>query len=277
MDPEAERRAYWRCAVLLSTLVGAASLLGLANAPNAEHPIAAIRIFGAFWATAILGVLVARRNNPSLRVSKAAFALVPLPLFPTFWLILGERALHDLPFEAFIRQELVCIVYALATPTSPALSLGVIAAFTADALMLLWWLGPHAHLVAAQSWQPWTILLYGACAAAIALFQARGQRRAVAMITAMEREAAMKRLVMAHLAARDLVNTPLQTLRISLSLMADRCPDARDLQLTMERSVERLDQLNHLLRTDVPGVEWTPGDESFDPIQVLEANLQGAK
>jgi hypothetical protein len=275
MSHEANR--YWYCAVLMSGLVAVASVLGLANAPNAEHPIAIVRVVSVLWSAGILGLLIARRSSGSLLLSKAAFALVPLPLFPTFWLLVGERTLHDLPFEAFFRQELVCIVYALETPPSAAISVGMIAAFTLDALVLLWWLGPHSHLVAAQTWQPWTILLWGACAVAIALYRASGQRQAVAMVAAVEREAAMKRLVYAHLAVRDLVNTPLQTLKISLSLMADRFPEAHALQVAMSRSVERLDQLNQVLRTEAPEVEWKRGEESLDPIHVLQSYLQGTK
>jgi hypothetical protein len=274
MNHEAKR--YWHCAVSMSALVGAASLLGLANAPNGEHPIAMVRAFSTVWSAAILGLLIARRSSPSLRLSKAAFALVPLPLFPTFWLLVGERTLHDLPFEAFVRQELVCIVYALATPPSAVISLCMIGAFSLDALLLLWWLGPYSHLVAAQSWQPWTILLCAGCAVAMALYRASGQRQVVAMAAAMEREAAMKELVYAHLAVRDLLNTPLQTLKISLSLLAARFPEARAIQATMWRSVERLDQLNSVLRTDGSEVEWKRGEESLDPVQVLE-HVQGTK
>jgi hypothetical protein len=261
----------------MSVLVNAGSVLGLVNAPNAEHPIAVVRALSVAWSTAILLVLIVKRKRPTVRSSKIAFALVPIPLFPTFWLIMGERTLHDLPFEAFMRQEIVCIVYALATPPSPVISLAMIGAFTIDALVLLWWLGPHSHLIAAQSWQPWTIVLYGAFAAGLALYQAKGQRRLVTLIAHAEHAGAMKRLVRAYLAVRDMVNTPLQTLKISASLLASRCPDAGDLSSTIARSVDRIDQLNDVFRAEASGIEWTQGDESFDPIQVLQKQLPGAK
>jgi hypothetical protein len=277
MKSEVKNLVYWRRAVSMSVLVDAGSVLGLVNAPNAEHPIAVVRVFSIAWSTAILVALMVLRRKPSIRGSQAAFALAPIPLFPTWWLLVGERTLHNLPMEAFMRQEIVCMVYALATPPSPAISLALIAAFSIDALALLWWLGPHSHLIAAQAWQPWTILLYGAFSAGLAVYQARGQRRLVALIAHAEHADAMKRLVRAYLAVRDMVNTPLQTLKISASLLASRCQDAGDLPGTIARSVDRIDQLNDVFRTEASGIEWTPGEESFDPIQVLNAHLPGAK
>jgi hypothetical protein len=37
----------------------------------------------------------------------------------------------------------------------------------------------------------------------------------------------------------------------------------------MERSVDRLDELNHVLVAKTDEVDWAPGTESFDPMTVL--------
>jgi hypothetical protein len=185
--------------------------------------------------------------------------------------VVGERALHALPLETFVRQELMCIVYALATPPSAVISLVVIAAFTVDSLILLWTIDGHSRLLAVQGWQPWTILIFGACAALLAVYGARRQRREVALIVEAERSAALHRLVYAYLAVRDLVNTPLQTLTISLSLLASRFPAAREITDPMARSVERLAELNRVLTMEASKVALRDGTETFDAISVLQS------
>jgi hypothetical protein len=134
-------------------------------------------------------------------MARAAFAVVPIPLFPTFWLLVGERTVHALPLETFVRQELMGIVYGFATPPSAAISPVVIAAFTIDSLLLLWTIGPHSPLLAVQGWQPWTILAYGLCATVLALYGAHRQRKEVAI--EVEQVASLQRLVQAYLAVCD--------------------------------------------------------------------------
>jgi hypothetical protein len=261
----------------MSALIASASMLEMLNSPMTERPIAVVRGVAVTWSLAMLVSLLAQRRSPSGSFARLAFALVPIPLFPTFWLLLGERMIHGLPLEAFVRQESMCIVYALATPPSAAISLAMIGAFTIDSLILLWWVGPHSHVIAAQAWQPWTILLYCACAAVLTLYRAHGQRRELAVTVQAERMAAFERRASASLAARDLINTPLQTLTISLHLLASRYPEARDLTDAMGRSVERLHEVNHVLGNDAPKTGWMLGAESFDPVEWLRAVDEGAK
>jgi hypothetical protein len=258
----------------MCVLVAVVSLLSIVNSPLTESTIAIVRVVAVVWALGILGVLLSDRDAPRLWLARVAFAIAPIPLFPTFWLLIGERAVHRLPLEAFVRQELVCIVYALATPPSAAISLMVITAFTIDGLILLWWVGPHAQLVATQRWQPWTLLAYGAFAAALALYRARRQRREVAMLIEAQRVAAMRRLMQTYLAVQDLVNTPLQTLHISISLLHRRFPRARNIARTMGRSLKHLAQLNRVLSDETAKIEWKRGGESMDPLRVLQAALR---
>jgi hypothetical protein len=271
-EEKAEALVTWRSAVTMSVLLAMVTLVGILNAPQAEHPIVHVRIAGLVWALGLLGLLVYERERPKLRVSRIAFAVTPIPLFPTWWLVIGERSLHGLPLEAFVRQQVACMAYAMATPPAAATSLAMIGAFTVDSLILLWWVGPHAHIVQGQPWQPWTIILYGSGAAVLALYRAHRQRQEVAAIVELERAAAFQRLMRTYLAVRDLVNTPLQTLRISAALLAKRCPGASELAATMERSVDRLDALNRILSADASTVEWPPGGESFDPMTLLRTS-----
>jgi hypothetical protein len=268
-EEKAEALVTWRSAVTMSVLVAALGLLGLLNWFRGEHSAVIVRIFGLIWALWLLGLLVTERKRPRLWVARIAFAATSVPLFPIWWLVIRQRVAHGVPVEPFLRHEVACAIYAMATPPTAAISLVVIGALTIDSLILLWWIGPHAHVLESQPWQPWTIILLGSCSAVLALYRAHRQRHEVAAIIELERVAAFQHLMRTYLAVRDLVNTPLQTLRNSAALLAKRYPEAGELTATMERSVQRLDGLNRILSADASKVEWPPGGESFDPMTVL--------
>ena len=268
---EAEALVTRRSAVTMSVFIAVGCLLGILNSSVAERPLLLARVISVAWAIVSIAILAAGRKRPQLWTARAAFAAVPIPLFPTFWLLVAERTVHGLPFETFVRQELMCIVYGFATPPSAAISLVVIAAFTIDSLVLLWTIAPHSPLLAVQGWQPWTILAFGLCAMVLALYGAHRQRKEVALIVEVEHVASLQRLVHAYLAVCDLMSTPLQTLKISLFLLGARCPGAREITSAMARSVDRLQELKGVLTTEASKVELKAGMESFDPLQVLQA------
>jgi hypothetical protein len=186
------------------------------------------------------------------------------------WFLAGERAAQGLPVELFVREAIASAIYAVAAPPCAIVSLVPIAAFSAESL-LVYWTARGAPPGQLPPWQPWTGLLYGACMALLAVYRARHQQRDVATTVKLEQAAALQRLMRSYLAVRDLVSTPLQTLRVSIHLLGLRYPAAKETTGPMERAVERLNELNHLLADEASGVESPPGAEGFDPVAVLRA------
>jgi hypothetical protein len=173
--------------------------------------------------------------------------------------------------ELFVREAIASAVYAVAAPPRAIVSLVPIAAFTVEAL-LAYWTAHESHHGQMPPWQPWTSLFYGTCMALLAVYRARRQQQDVATTVKLERAAALQRLMRSYLAVRDLVNTPLQTLRVSAHLLEVRYPTAKEITGPMERAVERLNELNQLLADEASAFEWSPGTEAFDAVTVLRAS-----
>jgi hypothetical protein len=260
----------WRSAIALGCLAVFAPVLASINEPEAGWPLALSRGVSIAWALGLLGFLIPQRKHPSLAAGRIVFALIPIPALPTFWLLAHDRAAHGHPLEIHFREALTSIIVAVVTPPRAAISIALIAAFSVESF-ILFWEGQTSHW---WSWQPWTNFLYACCTMGIALYQAHRQRREVAMIVELEQAAALQRLTRAYLAVRDVVNTPLQILQVSLSLLSTRNPEASDLTRTMQRSVERLNELNHLLAAEASAMDSQPGAESFDPTIVLRTRSQ---
>jgi hypothetical protein len=220
---------------------------------------------------AVTGYLIVDRRRPRLGLARVLFVLPAVPVVAMNWFLAGERAAQGLPMELFVREAVASAVYALAAPPRAIVSLLPIAAFTMESLLVYLRVRWSAEW-SVPSWQPWTSLAYGGCMALLALYRAHRQRGEVATIVKLEEAGALQRLLRSHLAVRDLVNTPLQTLGISAHLLRARCPEAGEVIGSIERAVERLNELNQVLSEGASAIEWSPGTEGFDPVTILRSS-----
>jgi hypothetical protein len=272
-ERDAEARATWRSAVIIATLAAVAPLYSYLNFPSIHLPLRIARVATLAWEAGLIAILLLQRAKPRLEVARVVFGLAAVPLLPMFVLIAKERTIRGLPLELFIRENLTSLIFAVASPPSATICLAVIAACTGQAF-LSYWLGGYPISTETLQLEPWTTVLYGILAVALALFRSHRQRREVRLIVENERAGALRRMVRSYLAVRDFVNTPLQTLRAGVSLLAARHPEERALTDSLERSVDRLRELNQVLATDSTTVELRAGEESFDPIAVLRPSTR---
>jgi hypothetical protein len=273
---EVEALVTCRSAIITAFITLLPPFLGYLDYPSGGRQVLISRVVSFAWALAWLGMLTGQRKRPNLWFSRIAVGAIPLPLLDMFWLIAHERAARGLPVELFIRENTGSIVFAAVTPPSATMTLMLIAAFTTQNL-LAYWKGGAALVPATTHMQPLTSLLLGACAVGIALYRSARLRREVSLVLMQQRAIALERFTRSLLALRDLVNTPLQTLEVSLSLLGDRCPNAQDLAATMQRSVARLREMNEILSVKAAEIKWRVGDESFDPTEVLRTHIMRSR
>lgn len=272
---KAEAFVTWRSAITVNALIAIVAALGpssgVLNLPGIGRPFVVSRIVTIVLTIGLIGVLIPQRNGARLSVFLALFVLPAVPVLVMNWFLAGERAAQGLPVELFVREASASAVYALSAPPKAIVSLVPIAAFSLESLLVYWTArgSPSGQL---PRWQPWTGLLYGTCMALIAVYRARRQQREVETIVKLEQAAALRGLIRSYLAVRDLLNTPLQTLRVSAHLLRVRYPAAKRVTGAMERAVGRLDELNQLLAEEASAVEWPSGTEAFDPVNVLRAS-----
>jgi hypothetical protein len=272
---KAEAFVTWRSAITASVLIAIIAAVapssGILNLPGISRPFVVSRAATIALAIAVTGYLVIHRKYPRLSVVRVLFVLPAIPVLFMNWFLAHERAAQGLPMELLVREAVSSAVYALAAPPQAIVSLIPIAAFSLESL-LVYWTARSSHDWLVPGWQPWTSLLYAACVALLAVYRAHRQQGEVATIVKLEQAAAMQRLMRSYLAVRDLVNTPLQTLRVSAHLLAGRYPGAAEVTGSMERAVERLNEVNRVLAEEASTVEWPPGTEAFDPLDVLRTD-----
>jgi hypothetical protein len=138
-----------------------------------------------------------------------------------------------------------------------------------SAVVQLGTFGPEvrAHLAVEE---PWATIAFGAFAFGIFLYRTRMLRLEHEAMLAHAEAESLRRLARVSLAVRDLSNTPLQTLRLSTELLRRHDTESAARIDQMERALSRLEELERVLVRYEARTQWRPGDESFDPLAVLE-------
>jgi hypothetical protein len=160
---------------------------------------------------------------------------------------------------------MVLMGVALLTPLSLTLGMALLIAFSVETVVL-WALNLAGHLPG----EPWVTLFYGVFAAAL-LWQRASERRLTRRLVQVNAEAsALERIALASLAVRDRMNTPLQTLTLSIELLeaqerarASGAPPARpasdghgapagthEIVARMRRAMAKLTELSHRLEEE---------------------------
>ena len=104
--------------------------------------------------------------------------------------------------------------------------------------------------------EPLSTFIYAALALALFFYRHRREQMSRAAAIARAEAASMQRLALSLLAVRDLTNTPLQTLRISVEHIAKGHPELAHQVHRMQRALDRLAELEHLLAPYEAAIDW---------------------
>jgi hypothetical protein len=220
---------------------------------------------------AILGALVAARRRPDLRLGAAAFLLNAASVSVALWLSHPDDQASGQIWRPFEANRLGALTVALLSP-GRAIGLLAIVGYVA-AVLVQYHLLPHSARQQLPMEEPWATIVYGIFAVVLLNYRLRGLALARDVARRCAEAAALERLAQASLALRDLANTPLQTLGLSLAILRARQPALAPVLDRMERALHRLQALGHNLAK--PGFALSVEAQSPDPGAVGETGSRG--
>ena len=205
-----------------------------------------LRLLHAALAGGVYLSLRLRGRSSSLRRAVIGFLLLVVPLLALLPVWMDARtALEGGEDLLFITFAIVIMGVALLTPSSVALGAILVLLFTAEAIAL--WLVATSDHPMASSVGAWGIALFAAISIGL-LVHRRNQRALAERLVAVEVElGTLERLSAISREVRDQVNTPLQTLQLSVHALRRRAPDQHALLDRMDRAVDRLAKLSRRL------------------------------
>jgi hypothetical protein len=239
--------AHHAAVALCATLV-LFSLFGLAFMPFPfGSAVTSSRLIVVGWNLVLLAPLWLERKTPRLTTGLVGWGLAALPLVVVWWALIRVRGAHQHEWEPLLRQKAMFVVMALFAPPRLWLGLMVVAFLAADAL-LEYWVGGLARLPTLWTHEPWATLVACFIGMLLMLVRTRDLSRERQEVARIERLQATEEVARMSLAVRDLANTPLQALLTSLALLEKNCPAAHPFLPPMQRALDRLTELNALLR-----------------------------
>lgn len=216
-----------------------------------DRPLAWMYATHAVVAGGLALVLYVHRNLPP-RWSLAAFVVLVLPLLPIFWLSESAAVAAGRIWQPFIGRKLIILGLALLTPRSTAVAALLVTLFMLESIAVWLQLDLGHDPLAAAAGEPWVTLIFF-LAALLILLERRHRRRLENELLEAAREAeTLQHLVDVSTAVRDQVNTPLQTLVLSVALLARRHPEEQRVLDRMGRSLEKLVRMSRTFDRRAP-------------------------
>jgi hypothetical protein len=208
-------------------------------------------------------ILLARRRNPTARLSAIVFLVNTGVLLVALWITSGAYAAAPgrwIPFQANKIGALAAAILA------PDLATGIVSIGGFVGMVVL----RYATLTAAQQErlpiaEPWVIFIYAVFALAMLWYRVHSVALAKRMLRIRTESIATQRLARTFLAMRDFTNTPLQTIELSAHILRARCPDMAPVLDRVDRSINRLYRLNRSLSVYESRIDWTEDDLTPDP------------
>ena len=219
-------------ALLTSVLYGG----GFGNSLRYAHAAVCAAVFAT--------TLVAR---PARGLYMGLFSAMVVPLLPL--LIVWTLAIPESKIsESFIAIKMVVMGVALLTPLSAWLGLGLVALLCIETVAL-----GALNLAGHLPGEPWVTLFYAVFAAALLVLR-DGDRRLTRRLMELNSEAAaLDRIARSSLEVRDRMNTPLQTLELSIDLLEGHTDESvRKTVERMRRALVRLTELSRKLAEEDP-------------------------
>jgi hypothetical protein len=174
------------------------------------------------------------------RWSLAAFVVLVLPLLPIFWVSESIAIAAGRIWHPFIGRKLILLGLALLTPWSSAAAALLLTLFMTESVAVWMRLDLADEPIATAAGEPWVTLIFFV-AGMLIILQRRHRRHLEHALLDVEREReTLRQVVEVSTAVRDQINTPLQTLELSIALLARRHPEERRTLDRMARSLWRL-------------------------------------
>ena len=224
----------------------------------------------------LLIVLLARRHRPSVLLSSFTVLCNTAVALVALWSADEVLAREPRPWVPFQSHKLAVLALALVAPTPAWVGAACIGAYTlASAGQYLAF--PAEVRASLAVGEPWGSFGFGALALVALVHRIRLLRVEREAVRAAAEAESLKRLAALALAARDLSNTPLQTLRLSAALLRGRHPEEAARLDQMSRALDRLEELERTFAKYEAETEWQSDAESFDSLAILERGLRAGR
>ncbi|HEX4997028.1 MAG TPA: hypothetical protein VFY29_02315 [Terriglobia bacterium] len=262
-DVHLSDRDAWFAATLAAVLNGIGMLLEMAiilTIPGVPIAPAAV---SASAAALLLMALFIGRKTPSVRWASVIYSMTTVSVVTVLLLTNLKFAEMESNWSPFQTHKLGCLAAAL---LAPGFSVGLlsIAAYGLSAVIQLLFFFPDDVKMAATPSEPWPMIAFILAGVLALVYRFRHVQLEQEIARTQAQNFAIKRLASAFLNIRDLMNTPLQVIELSVDLLRQAREPAAPALDRIDRSVQNLREINSVLVQHEKEIEWQTG-QSVSP------------
>ncbi len=231
--------------------------------PPQTARLVAIAVCAVLWLWAL-----ARKPRPSLAFGAAMFLALNVTI--TFALTISAHRLAStgLDWVPFRARQLGAMTIALLAPSPTWVGVVAIVGVIGSAVVQYELFSPEVQATLPYG-DPWSSIFFGTFALVLLVYRRRADAKERELVRAQTEAESYQRYARAMLALRDLANTPLQTLTNIVELLRSRTSERDETVERLARTVGRLTELERATRPFEDELEWQPGDEAWDPREIL--------
>lgn len=185
-----------------------------------------------------------------------------------------QLALGDVKFDTFTGYKIIPLAVALIAPSPVWIGYVLISVTSIFPIILYFFVFPTGFAALISIQEPWLTTVYGI----VGFFVLRHRYSNIKMERAMSRLTAERRavqdLAQIFLGFRDMMNTPLQSIELTASLLRNEVLSSKDGAMHLERSLIRLRELSQILTSYEGNIDWNEAGSSFDAVALLEQKLK---
>jgi hypothetical protein len=205
----------------------------------------------------LLATLFVRRKRPSVKLASFLYLVNAASVITALLFTNTEFAVSEKFWTPFQESKLGCLIAAMVAPGF-WVGLASILGHSLSAVMQFEFFFPaeiKTHVAAAE---PWPTLAFGLGGVLALVYRFRRAQLEQELARTQAENFAIRRMANAFLNIRDLMNTPLQVIEISVKLLRNSNQPSRDVLDRIDRSVRSLSEINSLLVENEQQIEWRP-------------------
>jgi len=254
-----------RATTMGTGLAFAGTVLGLLNWKDLPAPaLVPAGVVALIVDAIVLLSLWWQRHTTSTSAASVLLLCSQVPFAVFAWIADDARAAQGIFWVPYEANKMAMLAIALVGPPRMWVGLAAEGLYLGSALLHQALFTPHVRLHMAAG-EPWATLGYSVIGVVLMVFRLRNQAMHDEVVRLRTEDALREKAAGVFLAVRDLANSPLQTLEISVHLLEkNRDPNVERVTKRVRRSVERLRRLNQILETTDIGAVGQEGEASLD-------------
>jgi hypothetical protein len=209
----------------------------------------------AFVGLMILVVLFIRRKTPSVKWAAVLYLVNATSVVTVLLFTNRQFAVSEANWVPFQADKLGCLIAAMVAPGFWVGLLSILAHALGPLLQFEFFFPAELKAQVAPA-EPWPILAFGLAGVLALVYRFRRAQLEQEMARIQAQNLAIKRIANAFLNIRDLMNTPLQVIEISIGLLRDSNQPPRPILDRIDRAAQSLREINSVLVQHEREIEW---------------------